>query len=271
VGEPWNPDEGEPGEDAAPWDVDVDALIVDCREITAEEAAFAARAARLGLPGGTPIAEGRRGPGQPGSAERRIRSATATRSPSSWSPARGTTGPPPRAPSAPPPALPAHRPCLPARPFQRPRPVQAARKGSRLSRQPQLAHQYDDRYFFCGGFGLGGGLGASWCTKLTAKPFSTTIFSQLAASRCTCAPGKTPVTPIRGSRGLRLLAADGGAGTAARSAGVITGSSKIRAGRSTSFPTGPSSGPPHPGGPIPPNPPGIPSRRVQDAVGGGWW
>ena len=111
VGEPWNPDEGEPGEDAAPWDVDVDALIADCREITAEEAAFAARAARLGLPGGTPITEGRRGPGQPGSAEPRIRSATATRSPSSWSPARGTTGPPPRAPSAPPPALPAHRPC----------------------------------------------------------------------------------------------------------------------------------------------------------------
>jgi hypothetical protein len=27
--------------------------------------------ARLGLPGGTPIAEGRRGPGQPGSAEQR--------------------------------------------------------------------------------------------------------------------------------------------------------------------------------------------------------
>ena len=70
TGEPWDPDEEEPGEDAAPWDVDVDALIAECREITAEEAAFAARAARLGLPGGTPIAEGRRGPGQPGSAER---------------------------------------------------------------------------------------------------------------------------------------------------------------------------------------------------------
>jgi hypothetical protein len=64
------PDEEEP-EDAAPWDVDIDALIAECREITAEEAAFAARAARRGLPGGTPIAEGRRGPGQPGSAEPR--------------------------------------------------------------------------------------------------------------------------------------------------------------------------------------------------------
>ena len=63
-------DEEEPEEDAPPWDVDLDALIAECREITAEEAAFAARAARLGLPGGTPIAEGRRGPGQPGSAER---------------------------------------------------------------------------------------------------------------------------------------------------------------------------------------------------------
>ena len=40
-------------------------------EITAEEAAFAVRAARLGLPGGTPVADGRRGPGQPGSAVRR--------------------------------------------------------------------------------------------------------------------------------------------------------------------------------------------------------
>src|SRR5215475_8689119 len=63
-------DEDDP-EETAPWDVDIDALIAECREITAEEAAFAARAARLGLPGGTPIADGRRGPGQPGSAGRR--------------------------------------------------------------------------------------------------------------------------------------------------------------------------------------------------------
>src|ERR1700743_918822 len=66
VEEQLGPDEDEP-EDAAPWEVDIDALIAECREITAEEAAFAARAARLGLPGGTPIGEGRRGPGQPGS------------------------------------------------------------------------------------------------------------------------------------------------------------------------------------------------------------
>ena len=62
-----DPDEEEP-EDAAPWDVDLDALIAECREVTAEEAALAARAARRGLPGGTPVADGRRGPGQPGSA-----------------------------------------------------------------------------------------------------------------------------------------------------------------------------------------------------------
>src|SRR6266567_1687064 len=70
VEEQLGPDEEEP-EDAAPWDVDLDALIAECREITAEEADLAARAARRGLPGGTPVAEGRRGPGQPGSAERR--------------------------------------------------------------------------------------------------------------------------------------------------------------------------------------------------------
>src|SRR6201996_5613222 len=58
-------------EDAAPWDADIDVLIAECRQITAEEAAFAARAARRGLPGGTPVADGRRGPGQPGSAQRR--------------------------------------------------------------------------------------------------------------------------------------------------------------------------------------------------------
>jgi hypothetical protein len=66
-----DPDEENPDEDVPPWDVDLDALIAECREITAEEAALAAQAARLGLPGGTPISEGRRGPGQPGSAERR--------------------------------------------------------------------------------------------------------------------------------------------------------------------------------------------------------
>ena len=61
----------DPDEDVPPWDADLDALIAECREITAEEAAMAARAAARGLPGGTPIADGRRGPGQPGSAVRR--------------------------------------------------------------------------------------------------------------------------------------------------------------------------------------------------------
>jgi hypothetical protein len=70
VEEQLGPDEEEP-EDAPPWDVDIDALIAECRQVTAEEAAFAARAARRGLPGGTPVADGRRGPGQPGSAARR--------------------------------------------------------------------------------------------------------------------------------------------------------------------------------------------------------
>jgi Domain of unknown function (DUF222) len=70
-GEPVDPEDEDPDEDAQPWDADLDAIIAECRQVTAEEAALAARAARRGLPGGTPIAEGRRGPGQPGSAERR--------------------------------------------------------------------------------------------------------------------------------------------------------------------------------------------------------
>jgi hypothetical protein len=65
------PDEEEPDEDAVPWDADLDAIIAECRQIIAEEAALAARAVRLGLPGGTPVADARRGPGQPGSAGRR--------------------------------------------------------------------------------------------------------------------------------------------------------------------------------------------------------
>jgi len=64
-------DDEDPDEDVPSWDADLDAIIAECREITAEEAAFAARAAARGLPGGTPIADGRRGPGQPGSAQRR--------------------------------------------------------------------------------------------------------------------------------------------------------------------------------------------------------
>ena len=70
VEEQLGPYEEEP-EDAAPWDVDIDTLIADCRQVTAEEAALAMRAARWGLPGGTPVADGRRGPEQPGSAARR--------------------------------------------------------------------------------------------------------------------------------------------------------------------------------------------------------
>jgi hypothetical protein len=70
-GQALGPDEEDPDEDAAPWDVDLDAIIAECRQVTAEEAALAARAAARGLPGGTPVCDGRRGPGQPGSAERR--------------------------------------------------------------------------------------------------------------------------------------------------------------------------------------------------------
>ena len=49
--------------------------------------------------------------------------------------------------------------------------------------------------------------------------------------------------------------------TAARNAGMTTGSSSSRAGRSTSSPTGPSAGPPRPGAATTPNPPGTPSRE----------
>ena len=62
-----DPDEEEPGS-AAPWDYDLDAVIAECRQVTAEEAAAAARAARLGLPGGQSVPLARRGPGQPGPA-----------------------------------------------------------------------------------------------------------------------------------------------------------------------------------------------------------
>jgi hypothetical protein len=68
-GEPLDPGEEEP-DPGAPWDYDLDAIIAECRQVTAEEAAAAARAARLGLPGGQPIPLARRGPGQPGSARR---------------------------------------------------------------------------------------------------------------------------------------------------------------------------------------------------------
>ena len=87
VEEQLGPDEDEP-EDAAPWDADLDALIAECREITAEEAALAARAAQRGLPGGTPVADGRRGPGQPGSAVRRPGEfvSQAAKVPGSWWP-----------------------------------------------------------------------------------------------------------------------------------------------------------------------------------------
>jgi hypothetical protein len=67
--EPPDPDEAE-DPDSAPWEYDLDAIVAECRRTTAEEAAAYARAARLGQPGGQPIGLARRGPGQPGSAQR---------------------------------------------------------------------------------------------------------------------------------------------------------------------------------------------------------
>ena len=70
--EPSDPDEEEPDPDGLPgsWEYDLDAIVADCRRISAEEAAASARAARLGLAGGQPVGLGRRGPGEPGSARR---------------------------------------------------------------------------------------------------------------------------------------------------------------------------------------------------------
>ena len=70
--EPPDPDEEEPDPDGLPgsWEYDLDAVVAECRRITADEAAACARAARLGLPGGQPVGLARRGPGQPGSAWR---------------------------------------------------------------------------------------------------------------------------------------------------------------------------------------------------------
>ena len=48
---PGDPDEEEP-DSSVPWDCDLEQLVAECHQITAEEAALAARAARLGLPGG---------------------------------------------------------------------------------------------------------------------------------------------------------------------------------------------------------------------------
>ena len=71
-GEPPDPGEEEPGPDGlpGPWEYDLDAVVADCRRITAEQAAACARAARLGLAGGQPVGLKRRGPGEPGSARR---------------------------------------------------------------------------------------------------------------------------------------------------------------------------------------------------------
>jgi hypothetical protein len=68
--EPPDPDEMEDPESAVAWECDLDAVVAECRRITAEEAAAGARAARLGLAGGQPVGLARRGPGEPGSAQR---------------------------------------------------------------------------------------------------------------------------------------------------------------------------------------------------------
>ena len=53
-----------------PWECELDAIVADCRQVTAEQAAACARAVRLGQPAGQPVSLKRRGPGQPGSARR---------------------------------------------------------------------------------------------------------------------------------------------------------------------------------------------------------
>ena len=68
--EPPDHDEDEPDPDGlpGPWEYNLDQVVAECRQITAEEAAAAARAHRLGMPAGLFVGLERRGPGQPGSA-----------------------------------------------------------------------------------------------------------------------------------------------------------------------------------------------------------
>ena len=70
--EPPDPNEVEPDPDGLPgaWECELDAIVADCRRVTAEQAAACARAVRLGQPAGQPVSLARRGPGQPGSARR---------------------------------------------------------------------------------------------------------------------------------------------------------------------------------------------------------
>ena len=68
--EPPDPDEVEDPGSAVAWECDLDAIVAECRRVSAEEAAACARAVRLGWLSGQPVDLLRRGPGQPGSARR---------------------------------------------------------------------------------------------------------------------------------------------------------------------------------------------------------
>jgi hypothetical protein len=70
--EPLDPDEEEPAPDGlrGSWEYDLDQVVAECRQITAEEAAACARAIRQGMLVGQFVGLERRGPGQPGSARR---------------------------------------------------------------------------------------------------------------------------------------------------------------------------------------------------------
>jgi hypothetical protein len=70
--EPPDPDEEEPDPDGlpGPWEYNLEQVVAECRQITAEEAAAAAHARRLGMPAGLFVGLERRGPEQPGSTRR---------------------------------------------------------------------------------------------------------------------------------------------------------------------------------------------------------
>ena len=69
-GEPPDPEMyPDPDDPSLPGEIDMEAIAAECSEIAAEEADAAARAARAGATGALAVGLGRRGPGQPGSAQ----------------------------------------------------------------------------------------------------------------------------------------------------------------------------------------------------------
>jgi hypothetical protein len=166
---------------------------------------------------------------------------------------------------------PAATPATPATPARQARPGARAGPGPPQAASPEPGFTIGREHGPPGGYGtwrLATGIPGQPDLIVTVEPVGTGTWPRSGTPPAPARPaGGPPPTPTSSTTRRTKRAAAPACATGIRSAAATTGSSNTPAGRSTSYPTDPSCGPPPPAASTPKNPPDTRSRPMTGYLG----